>query len=217
MKVSTDACIQGAWTPAEADTKRALDVGTGTGLLALMLAQRQPEATIDAIELNEAAAKQAADNVACSPFANRINVVQGDASLSEGSGEYDLIICNPPFFKGALLGPDVHRNAARHVGALDSTVLTRIMLNHLAPDGKASFLWPVKEFAAFIAVASRAGLYLTRQLNIRHRCDGPVIRIVAVLQRKPMSHTEEELTIRKSSETYTDEFAALLRPFYLKL
>jgi tRNA1Val (adenine37-N6)-methyltransferase len=217
MKVSTDACIQGAWTPLRSDITSVLDIGTGTALLSLMIAQRLPKAWIDAIELNEAAAEQAEENVASSRFGDRIRIIKDNAATWKGTRQYDLIICNPPFFKSGLLGPDIDRNAARHIDSLDAGTLTQIVLDHLACQGVASFLWPAKEFEAFKAAASDAGLYLVRQLNVRHRPGGAVTRIVGLWQKTPGSFTQEELIIKKSSEDYSDEFVDLLRPFYLSL
>src|SRR5205085_2984467 len=104
MKVSTDACIQGAWTPIEPFVKNVLDIGTGTGLLSLMVAQRNNHILIDAIELDENAAQQATENIHASPWGDRINIVNGDIRNYTFNRQYDLIICNPPFFQNSLLG-----------------------------------------------------------------------------------------------------------------
>jgi tRNA1Val (adenine37-N6)-methyltransferase len=218
MKVSTDACIQGAWTPLRPEIRRVLDVGAGTGLLSMMIAQRLPGVHVDAIELNEAAAAQAKENVASSPFADRIHIIKGDAASWNAGERYDLIVCNPPFFKSALLGPDKHRNAARHIDSLDAATLAKIILDHLATNGTASFLWPVKEFEAFKIAAGEVGLYLAQRLNIRHRATSPVTRVIGIWQKlAPASYISEELMIRASNEAYSQEFADLLRPFYLSL
>src|SRR5262245_25570320 len=104
MKVSTDACIQGAWTPIEENVRNVLDIGTGTGLLSLMLAQRKPGIRIEAIEIEEQAYKQAAENVAYSPWAEQIHVIPGDVRNDSLNRKFDLIVCNPPFFQNSLLG-----------------------------------------------------------------------------------------------------------------
>lgn len=217
MKVSTDACIQGAWTPLRPGIRRVLDIGTGTGLLSLMIAQRLHDTSIDAIELDEEAVLQARENVSSSPFADRIQIILGDAALWETERRYDLIICNPPFFKSALLGPDKPRNAARHIDSLDAATLAQVVLNYLDPQGVASFLWPVQEFESFKEVADKAGLHLVRQLSIRHRPAAPETRVVSLWQKTPLGYEKEELTIKSSVEGYSEEFAALLKPFYLAL
>ncbi|MGN6568280.1 MAG: tRNA1(Val) (adenine(37)-N6)-methyltransferase, partial [Flavipsychrobacter sp.] len=114
MKVSTDACIQGAWTPIHDHVRHVLDIGTGTGLLSLMLAQRDPRMHIDAVELDEQAATQAKENIVSSPFSERIDIIHGDAKEYQANQQYDLIICNPPFFQNSLLGDNSKRNTARH-------------------------------------------------------------------------------------------------------
>jgi tRNA1Val (adenine37-N6)-methyltransferase len=118
MKVTTDACIQGAWTPVQKDEVRILDIGAGTGLLSLMLAQKAPNAIVDAVELNEQAATQAGQNFAGSPWADRLNVICSDIQGYRATHKYDLIISNPPFFNNSLKGPEASRNNARHTTAL---------------------------------------------------------------------------------------------------
>jgi tRNA1Val (adenine37-N6)-methyltransferase len=114
MKVSTDACIQGAWTPVPHGACRILDAGAGTGLLSLMLAQRAPEVMIDALEIDEAAAIQAGENISASAFADRIHIHHQDVRSFQPEDQYDLIICNPPFFINSLNSPEAARNLARH-------------------------------------------------------------------------------------------------------
>ena len=218
MKVSTDACIQGAWTPVGPETKQVLDIGAGTGLLSLMLVQRAPQAMIDAVELDKAASTQALENVLTSQFSDRIRVINADASQWQSSDGYDLIICNPPFFHNALLGPDTSRNAARHVDALDAGSLIRLSLELLMPNGTASFLWPHDVFNSFKEQAVASGLHLHHQLNIQHRPGSPVTRIIGLFGKtQPQSSKEDTLTIKDNTEQYTPGFVALLRPFYLHL
>src|SRR5688500_11779251 len=110
MKVSTDACIQGAWTPIADNVKDVLDIGAGTGLLSLMLAQRNYDIRIDAVELDVEAAQQAKENVASSPWKDRVEVIQADVTQHSFTKLYDMVICNPPFFNNSLLGDTDTRN-----------------------------------------------------------------------------------------------------------
>ena len=113
MKVSTDACIQGAWTPVTDNVKHVLDIGTGTGLLSLMLAQRYSNITIDAIEIDADACGQAKENIAASPWADRIKLTEIDINDYAPAQRYDMIICNPPFFLNTLLGSAPSRGSIK--------------------------------------------------------------------------------------------------------
>ena len=218
MKVSTDACIQGAWTPLAPNMRRILDIGAGTGLLSLMMAQRAPDARIDALELHEAAAVQAAENAAASPFADRIHVHHIDATNWTVPYLYEYIICNPPFFKDSLLGPDAARNAARHGASLNPAALIDIICRHLAPHGTASVMWPEEAHHAFVSLAAARGLYLQRSLQVRDRAATRVTRVIGIYGRAvaeaPLTET---LVIKTASGAYTADFAGLLATFYLYL
>ena len=219
MKVSTDACILGAWTPLETAPSRVLDVGAGTGLLSLMLAQRLPEAQIHALELEPLAAAQAAENVAASPFANRIQVTQTDASQWTAPALFDLVIVNPPFFKNALTGPDAARNAARHTGTLNAASLAMIIGNSLNAGGIAAVLWPPAEHAYFEKVMVQAGFFLHDSCSISHRAGSAVTRVIGIYKKEfPAGAIRAQtLAIRDENDRYTPAFATLLSPFYLQL
>lgn len=218
MKVTTDACIQGAWTPLPTQTKRILDIGTGTGLLALMLAQRSEAALIDAVEYDETAAEQAKENVSHSPWSKRISVRCNDIRNHESREKYDLIICNPPFFDNALLGPQDEKNRARHTIALSKDELAAAIVKHLTPEGHFSILLPVPEYRYWLSVAEAHGLFPEEQLLIRHRPGAEPKRIVAIMGRGSKGTIREhQLAIVQEDSTYTDLFNDLLRPFYLNI
>jgi tRNA1Val (adenine37-N6)-methyltransferase len=218
MKVSTDACIQGAWTPLTENIKRVLDIGAGTGLLSLMIAQRAPDAYIDAIELNGSAARQAEENVAASPFAGRINVLNADATAWQSDEGYDLIICNPPFFRNSLTGPNAARNAARHTASLNLHSLIEVIARNLAIDGLSSIMWPADEQEAFAALAADSGLYMQRTLLVRDRAGTRITRIIGIYGRQNCAQPAvEELIIKSADGSYMPEFCRLLSPFYLRL
>lgn len=216
MKVSTDACIQGAWTPLPAGAFRVLDIGAGTGLLSLMIAQRQPYAMIDAIEIDAEAAAQAAENVAQSPFAQRIQVHHADARGFVSSHQYHLIICNPPFFKDSLHGPHSKRNAARHNIHLQQNDILEIAERHLASDGYLSLLWPTPEMEQWIQLSEEAGWEACASIEIKDRENTRVHRRLALFSRRCIPESEETLVI-KNEEGYTEAFKQLLGPFYLHL
>ncbi len=219
MKVTTDACIQGAWTPLPRTAKRILDIGTGTGLLALMLAQRHESALIDAVEYDATAAEQAKENVSLSPWIERITVRCSDIRSFETSEKYDLIICNPPFFDNALLGPQQEKNRARHTIALGKEELAAAIVKLLTPDGHVSILLPVPEYRYWLNIAKAQGLYPQELLVIRHRPDSEAKRIVAIMSRNNTGSSSDEshLTIMEEGNTYTEQFEEMLRPFYLNI
>lgn len=219
MKVSTDACIQGAWTPLPAGDIRVLDIGAGTGLLSLMLAQRYPQAVIDAVEIDEAAAAQAAENIAGSSFSGRITVHHADARIFMPGCQYDVIICNPPFFRSSLLGPDAMRNAARHDLHLHQKDLLSIFARLLLPGGYASLLWPVAEMTRWDQTAT-TGFGWTRRstLHVRDNDSAGIHRQISLYGRGPEPAADTFLSIKNvSGGDYSEAFKDLLAPFYLSL
>lgn len=217
MKVSTDACIQGAWTPIDDSVKKILDIGTGTGLLSLMLAQRNGLAMIDAIEIDEQAAIQAKENIATSPWYDRINVIQADATLHTFSNKHDLVICNPPFFQNSLLGPSEERNRARHTLSLSYEDMFTIFEKCLNTGGRASIMLPYTEHKQWEALLKSRGWYIIHRLLIQAKQNTHTIRVVSICSRNNNSSNDETLAVRKNASEYTDEFNQLLAPFYLHL
>lgn len=215
MKVSTDACIQGAWTPVVNNTIRVLDVGAGTGLLSLMMAQRLPAAIIDALEWNEDAALQAGENIEASAYSERISVWHQDAREWKGKDKYDLIICNPPFFQNSLKGPDAARNDARHSAGLNPASLIEVINYNLSESGAASVMWPENIEPVFTKMAAEQGLFLSGLLLVKDRADRPVKRAIGWYRKqKPLDLLKEELVIKNEVGSYTDDFVRLLKPFY---
>lgn len=143
MKVGTDGVLLGAWAPAD-KAKRILDVGTGTGLIALQLAQRNPHARITAIEIDAAAAGQATENVSHSPWAGRVEVICHDFRDYQPENRFDLIISNPPYFIDALKCPDEQRCTARHTGNLNYDLLFRRSASLLEEQGVVSIIIPAE-------------------------------------------------------------------------
>lgn len=217
MKVSTDACIQGAWTPIRAGIRHVLDIGTGTGLLALMLAQRNPDLQIDALEMDAGAAAQAAENVVRSPFATQITVHHADARSFVAGQAYDLIICNPPFFKNSLHGPDAARNKARHDLTLQQEDLVVLLDRHLLPDGYASILWPAPEQVQWTLLAEQHGWSVAGELACKDREGMAVNRITGLFSRQPQPFSFDKLILKNGEGQYTPAFRSLLQPFYLHL
>ncbi|OGX86166.1 hypothetical protein BEN48_13180 [Hymenobacter glacialis] len=224
MKVSTDACLLGAAANLASAT-RLLDIGTGTGLLALMAAQRHPTVEIVAIEIDKAAAAQAAANAAASTWASRLAVhacslaeYTARLSLADADLRFSHIICNPPFFKESMPSADAARNTARHVSpeSLSFEELTEFSVRFLAPGGRLTVLLPPPEMVRFAQAALAAGLARTSCLLVRHRPGGRVTRHISEYGRDNVALQERELLIHPGTgPEYTEAFRALLAGFYL--
>lgn len=218
MKVSTDACIQGAWTPLMPEVRTALDIGAGTGLLSLMLAQRRPSMQITALEIDVAAAKQASENFRLSFARDRIRTVETDARHFNAPEPFDLIVCNPPFFINSLKGGQANRNIARHDIFLSLDELAEIIVRSLKPMGYASILLPVREHEQWQIVARKHGLHIFQTLGIVPRFGLTANRIVSLCAGTQIrERLSEELVIRNPDHSHTPEFSELLRPYYLDI
>jgi tRNA1Val (adenine37-N6)-methyltransferase len=220
MKVSTDACLLGAVADLSHAT-RLLDIGTGTGLLALMAAQRHPTVTLEAVEIDAAAAVQAAANAAASPWARRIQVRAMPLAdyAATRPAPFSHIVCNPPFFRQSLRSPDAARSTARHEDAtsLSFAALAAFAADFLLPLGLLTVLLPPVEMSAFEQVADAAGLQAATRLVVRHRPGSKVLRHITGFRRNVAVVKETEITIRTMTNDaeYSRAFRALLSGFYL--
>lgn len=218
MKVCTDACLQGAFTASYVTgADRVLDIGAGTGLLSLMLAQQFNEATFTAIELDEVAAKQAARNFAATPWAAQLNVINSDARTFPSASKYDLIITNPPFYETDLKSPDKLRNQAMHATTLSYEELLTVIDQHLSAAGVFSVLLPYKPFATFEAFATQKGFFPRKVLHVTQSVNHEKFRTIAVFGRSGTVRDEETMAIKDADNDYTPVFRALLQPYYLYL
>lgn len=220
MKVGTDGVIIGSWAALAGGERRILDVGTGTGLIALMIAQRAPQAIVDAVEIESGAATEAAANFEQSPFADRLDVKVIDFQNFSGSCEqkYDLVISNPPYFNGTYKSIDAQRTAARHSELLPSIDLIEGVLRVIEPvNGRFAAIFPYADAAVFIAKAAGAGLYCSRLLEILPKSGRAPKRMAAEFSMsRTLDVTTEQLTILDDTGEYTDQYRALTRDFYIK-
>ena len=218
MKVCTDACLFGALIPEiEKEECHVLDIGTGTGLLSLMLAQRSPVALIDAIEIDEEAAEQAKENFKASPWKDRLNLIHADLLNFELQHKYDLIISNPPFFEGDLLSDDHKKNSAKHDCSLTLEQLLGRANNLLADDGMFCVLLPYHRVEYFENLALQYDFYLEQKISVRQTPKHDYFRGVLFFRKEKTELTVDEIVIKGGDGEYSEWFAALLSAYYLKL
>lgn len=219
MAVSTDGVLLGAWADF-ANAERLLDIGTGTGLLALMCAQRFESLSVDAIDIDQQAFEAASDNIANSPWSARIQVFHHPVAQHHHPS-YDAIICNPPYFNAGESAQNQQRATARHTGSLSHEELAEHIGRLLAPQfGRACLILPKTEGEQFIDLARESGLHLTRLCRVRPTATKPVSRLLIELSNEQRLGTtqcqENEITIHKDGH-YSDDFIALTHDFYLKM
>jgi tRNA1Val (adenine37-N6)-methyltransferase len=216
MKVGTDAVLLGAWVLPN-DCKDILDIGTGTGVIALMLAQKT-NAYIDAIDLDEHACLQAKQNIQESKFPDRISVthisLQDYAKTSHK--QYDLIVTNPPYFEQSLKSSDEQRSHARHADVLPFEELLDGVLKLLNEKGKFCLILPTLEAEKFRALAEKKGLYLSKLLRVKSRVDKDTDkRHVMQFEVKPTEFSEKSIAIEEEvRHQYTEDYKDLTKDYY---
>lgn len=221
MKVCTDACIFGAFIARhihrqKPDALNILDIGTGTGLLSLMVAQKN-NSSIDVVEIDAAAFEQAKQNFEQSPWKDRLNIFKADASQFYFPKKYDFIISNPPFFEGDLKSGNKKKDAAKHDTTLTLEQLLSVTGKLLSPHGIFAVLLPYQRSLHFIEIAVAANYFLNEQLVIQHTNIHPFFRIILVFGRQKTIFASHELAIKNNDGTYTPEFIDLLKDYYLHL
>ncbi len=216
MKVGTDGTLLGAWASARTGDCRILDIGTGTGLIALMMAQRYPESEVIGIDIDGEAVSQAVANAADSPFASRVSIIQED--ISDYSVEpFDAIVCNPPFFVDSLTCPDASRSLARHTGSLTYKTLMQSVKRLLKDDGLFSVVVPVDYRSQLLSEAALAGLILSKECAIKTTPKKTPKRCLMEFRKQPVTlvvSTVETLEILPGQRT--DWYHHLTKDFYLR-
>ncbi|MBK5279129.1 MAG: methyltransferase [Bacteroidia bacterium] len=217
MKVGTDAVLLGAWVNI-VNTENILEVGAGSGVISLMLAQRTSgEAKIEAIEIEKENAKQAQENVAGSPWPEKIKVRHQSLQNFVASETYDLIVSNPPYFINSQLPPSRKRSQARHIGSLSYSELISQSLNLLSSSGRLAVVLPFEEGKKFQSLAHINELHTIRQLSFFSRKGKPQERWLFEFSFKPNEIITESLTLHNKGEDWSDEYKKLTKEFYLKL
>lgn len=214
MKVGTDGVLLGAWFPLEPGMS-VLDVGTGTGLVALMAAQRGA-GSVTAVEIDHDAAGQAAENAERSEWSGLIEVVNADIAGFTSESGFDRIVCNPPYFRDSLRCPDVGRNAARHNDSLSYETLVRCASDMLTADGLLCVVLPYDAVETFTRCARTAGLYMVRRTDVTTVAGKQPKRSLVAFGKQHMELETKIMTMFDSDGKETSEYIDIVRNFYLK-
>ena len=216
MKVGTDGVLLGAWTDT-AGTQQILDIGTGTGLIALMMAQRT-QAQIDAVDIDENACIQTRENVLRSPWSEQINVyhcsVQDYATTCPK--RYDLLVSNPPFFENADKPQEWARIVARHSDSLRQVDILQVAQQLLHSNGRLAIIYPPEPAKIFQQKANVLGFFINRKLCVKPKLESQTKRIVMELGKSKTQYQETTIVLEAARHVYTPEFVALIKDFYLK-
>ncbi len=218
MKVGTDGVLLGAWVDV-LNKKSALDIGTGTGLIALILAQRlQDMALVDAVDIDPGAIEQARENFQSSPWADRLSVHQEAIQDYSGrvSRKYDIIVSNPPFFTGGMLSEFNNKNDVRHTIKLPHGDLLRAVSRLLLKEGSLGLILPYLQGLRFIEISESYGLYPKRITEVKSRLEKPVERLLLELSYDRSAATiTDSLVIHTENSDYSKAYQELTGPFYL--
>ncbi|NVK09997.1 MAG: methyltransferase [Tenacibaculum sp.] len=222
MKVGTDAVLLGAWCNLGDFPDAMLDVGSGTGVISLMLAQRSDAMTIDAVEVDGDAYQQTVENFEQSDWGDRLfcynaSFVEFAEEMSEEEEEYDIIVSNPPFYTDNYETEDLARNKARFTSSLSFEELLKGVSEILSENGRFSTIIPFKEEVDFIKLAKKHNLYLNRVCRVKGNPMSEIKRSLLELSFTESSIQEEELIIETKRHQYTDAYINLTKDFYLKM
>lgn len=216
MKVGTDGVLLGAWVDVT-NAQTILDIGTGTGVIALMLAQRASSyVQVDAVELNPDTCRDAQENFSQSPWNDRLHLHAQAIQTFSPEKTYDLIVSNPPYFINSYKPPDLHRTTARHTEQLTFDELLSAVKRLLNMRGRFAVVLPVTEGQAFEKLALDRALYCIRKWSFRTRNNKPVERLLMEFSRESRPCETGEILLYESGEIWSDAYQNLMKDFYLK-
>ena len=217
MKVGTDGTLLGAWASAPDKACRILDIGTGTGLIAMMMAQRFPMAHVTGIDIDEDAVNQAQENVQASPFADRITILQNDVKDMDDTEKFDSIVCNPPFFDHSLTCPDQQRTGARHTVSLNYQQLTEAAFHLLKADGCFSVIIPSDYRSRMESEALLRGFFISRVCSIQTTPSKPPKRYIIEFTKQPVNKVITEIGVLNIlPQERSHWYQQLTNDFYIK-
>lgn len=215
MKVGTDGVLLGAWVNVYGDEEYILDIGVGTGLISLMLAQRSVSAEVHGVDIEDVS--QATENANESPWGDRLQFIQGAIQEYQPVERYDLIVSNPPYFVDSLVSPDVQRTVARHAKTLIFSELRDAVFRLLAEGGRFAIILPTTEMNSFISICD-GYLYPFRRADIQTVVGGEVKRVLVEFSKlKVVDIFTTSFAIETGKRhDYTKEYRNLCGDFYLK-
>lgn len=221
LKVCTDSCFFGAWVASQIGSKdlspkNILDIGTGTGLLSLMLAQKTT-VQIDAVELDINAYHQASENFKTSAWSNQLTAFYSDIKTFNPPHKYDLIISNPPFFQNDLLSKNNEKNASKHDSTLTLEELIEVVKNLLNAEGKFAVLLPWQRADDFEKSAELISLFAESKVQVKQTPAHNYFRTMLLFEKENIVTKKESVTIKNNDNAYSKEFAELLKDYYLYL
>lgn len=215
MKIGTDGVLVGAWADA-ADARTILDVGTGCGIIALMMAQRFPQAQIDAIDTDRGSLEDAAENFTASPWADRLSLIAGDFSTHRFEMKYDFIVSNPPFYSEDTESPDAPRASARNAKALPPETIAGRSAELLSPKGRIAVIYPYDAKRRITEIFARQGFYPCAATNVRDSPSAPLKRSLMCFSRGRNTGCDTgELCIRSGDGLWSDAYRALTGDFHI--
>ena len=214
MKVGTDGVLLGTWANLT-EANNILDIGTGTGLIALIAAQRNPKAQITGIDIDYSATIQATENIQNSPWKERIHIVQEDIKKFHPTTLFDSILCNPPYFRNSLKCPDLQRSMARHTDNLSPEELLKSVQTLITDSGEFSIIFPNNDYKLLESLAFIHSLYTIRRTFVHTTVGSTPKRVLLSFKKKNSPTIETHLTIGCNKDIYSEEFKTLVKDFYL--
>lgn len=216
MKIGTDGVLLGAWASFY-NPKNILDIGSGTGVISLMLAQRYSSAKIIGVEAELNAFTESTLNITNSPFKDRVEIVSSKIQEYNSELKFDLIVSNPPFFISSQKSGNEERDSARHTDGLSFEDLIKSVLNNLSANGIFAVVLPENEFNILTEIAEESSLYLSRCCFVYPNPNKPIKRVLGEFSFKKKGIKKEHLTIELDARhKYSEEYKALCKDFYLK-
>jgi tRNA1Val (adenine37-N6)-methyltransferase len=216
MRVGTDAVLLGAWSYMH-ETTHILDVGTGTGVIALICAQRQPMAIVEAVELDEGSSEDAQTNFQASPWKERLKLFHGDYLKVAGGRTFDLIISNPPYFSQSLRGTNPMRNAARHDDSLPAEAFMQQSRRLLKTEGRIALIFPTTQMERWLTAGDMNGFKPLRICHVYTLAYKVASRVMVEFSREVSTEPAmESLLIEKSPGEFSEVYKQLTRDFYTK-